>query len=138
MGGLRQDVLALLRDEARLLTAYQLLRRLRVELGRPIAPTSIYRCLYDLIHQGLVTRVESLNAYVATGEQASPGAKFLLICQGCGETISLIDGEVTARLETDADRVGFAIDRSVLELLGTCQTCQAASQTGTARQEART
>lgn len=123
-GGMRKEVISVLREEGRILTAYQILRGLRAKLGRRIAPTSIYRCLTDLIERGLVIRVESLNAYVAAGEMASVSDRFLLVCKGCGETRSLLDGEVKARLQTDADRIGFTINRSVLELLGTCRSCQ--------------
>src|ERR1700757_4118298 len=46
--------------------AYDLLAELSVQLGRQLNPTTVYRALDFLIRQRLVTRLESVNAYVVS------------------------------------------------------------------------
>ena len=59
----QQRVLATLQEASSPLSAYALLDRLR-EAGFG-APVQVYRALERLAEQGLVHRLESLNAYVS-------------------------------------------------------------------------
>jgi Fur family zinc uptake transcriptional regulator len=70
----RRDVLALILAAPEPLGAYALLEQLRGQ-GRKtgLAPTTVYRALEFLLAQGLVHRIERLNAYVGCVDIAPHG-----------------------------------------------------------------
>ncbi|MGN4219982.1 Fur family transcriptional regulator, partial [Burkholderia gladioli] len=90
----QQRVLAALRQAAGPLSAYALLARLR-EQGFS-APAQVYRALERLTAQGLVHRLESLNAYLACRQTAAcgPGLLAFAICDECGQVDEFVDPEV--------------------------------------------
>jgi Fur family zinc uptake transcriptional regulator len=127
---LRRQVLALVLASPAPIGAYALLDRLRAE--RPgAAPPTVYRALDFLLEQGLVHKVERLNAFVGC---AGPGADAacghghdhphqFLICGGCGATAELCDHRVAAALEAAAAAAGFRPMRTTVEVEGLCAAC---------------
>lgn len=106
------------------LKAYDLLDRLAVEHAAARAPT-VYRALDFLIEQGLVHRIESLNAYVACPCPEHAHGFQLLICRDCGSVEELHLDDVNAQLVNHAHRLGFRVERQTIELLGVCEECAA-------------
>lgn len=84
-------------------------------------PNQVYRTLTRLIEQGLVHRVESLSAYMLR-QQTIDGC---LICDQCHTVQLLSYPEVITGLKDCAHRVGFAVERTVVELHGHCSDCEA-------------
>lgn len=74
-------VLALLREVARPLKAYEILEALRDQGIN--APMTVYRSLARLSDQGIVRKIESINAYFALPEGDEAFGVFLL-CDTCG------------------------------------------------------
>ena len=113
-------------DAEKPLGAYDLLDILRGDGLR--SPLQIYRALDKLIGLGLVHRLESLNAFVACthcGEQQHQSAAFT-ICDLCGKVSEVEDPDLARRLAQMAARSGFRLEKSTIELRGTCAECQAA------------
>ena len=106
------------------LSAYDILDRLRDEGLR--APLQVYRALDKLIEQGFAHRLESLNAFVccagAQCHRASIAA--FAICSVCGRVDEFADEEVSERLGAWADRSGFELERTTIELRGRCAACR--------------
>ncbi|MBF8221621.1 Fur family transcriptional regulator [Halomonas sp. 328] len=120
---IRRRVLALVADSPGGLKAYDLLDRLALEHAAARPPT-VYRALDFLIEQGLVHRIESLNAYVACPCPEHAHGFQLLICRHCGRVEELHLDDVDAQLAGRARELGFRVERQTIELLGSCDDCR--------------
>lgn len=123
---LRSRVLDLVVEAGRPIGAYELLDRLRDQQGRA-APPTVYRALDFLIEQGLVHRIESLNAFVGCADPDHAHSWQFLICNDCGHAVELEDrriGNAIARGAADHD---FQVGRQTVEITGTCTHCAANS-----------
>lgn len=123
----RRDVLALILEAGGPLTAYALLDRLK-ERHRAAVPPTVYRALDFLIAQGLVHKIERLNAYVACvedAEQPHRQAVEFLICRSCGHVAEIEADAVAAALARAAATAGFTPAQATIEVEGTCGACSA-------------
>lgn len=120
---IRRRVLEMISSSPGGLKAYDLLDRLTTEHASARPPT-VYRALDFLIEQGLVHRIESLNAYVACPCPEHVHGFQLLICRHCGRVEELHLEEVNEQLSHRAQALGFRVDRQTIELLGTCDVCR--------------
>jgi Fur family zinc uptake transcriptional regulator len=116
---LRRRVLELVWSGHEPVGAYDVLAR----MGRA-APPTVYRALDFLIEQGLVHRIESLNAYVGCDRPDAAHASQFLICTGCGATAELDDAALAASVARRAAQLGFAVERQTVELRGRCPRCR--------------
>lgn len=116
---LRTHVFELIIEDGGAVKAYDLLDRLRPEVGSPKPPT-VYRALDFLSKLGLVHRVEALNAFIACDHDHSGHLAEFFICEAC-ETVE----ERHAHDHADCKPDGFEISRSVIEHYGTCGKCAA-------------
>ncbi len=126
----RRLVLRLLLDAERPLGAYGLMERLQAATPRTVAPPTVYRALGFLVAQGLVHRVERLDAFaacsaVAQGRGTHAHAHQFLICRSCGTALELHDASVARALSRAAARSGFAVGHAVVEVEGVCARCAA-------------
>ncbi|MBF8270480.1 MAG: ferric uptake regulator, Fur family [Gammaproteobacteria bacterium] len=103
--------------------AYQILDVIRHEKSGA-APPTVYRALDFLQEQGLVHKIESLNAYVGCGAPGHVGSGQLLICRDCGEVAEMDDQEVLELLAAKSRDVGFEITSPTIEIKGRCARCR--------------
>jgi len=120
---IRRRVLEMILKARRPVGAYDLLAGLRIATGKAMPPT-VYRTLDFLVAQGFVHRIESQNAFVACVEAASPHRSQFAICDNCGRTVESMDDALARKLSRQAARLGFKIERQIVEMHGTCATCQ--------------
>ncbi|MDP6565758.1 MAG: Fur family transcriptional regulator [Alphaproteobacteria bacterium] len=120
---LRRRVLELVWRSHRPVGAYDLLALLQVERGR-VAPPTVYRALEFLRHQGLVHRLDSLNAFIGCDRPGHGHQGHFLICQQCGAAVEVRDGNLSGAIDRLADRSGFAIAAETVELTGHCAGCR--------------
>lgn len=118
----RKAVLQLLCVSEKPISAYELLERMRGVIRNP-APPTVYRALHFLLEQGLVHKLESLNAYVGCAHPDHPHASQFLICDDCGDVAEVEDPSVARSLKEAGNEIGFRTRRPVVELLGTCAQC---------------
>jgi Fur family zinc uptake transcriptional regulator len=103
--------------------AYDLLARLSKK-STAAAPPTVYRALDFLLAQGLIHRIESLNAYVGCMHpEGTHGGQFL-ICSDCGAAAEVHDPRVDAAVARRAKELGFAVRRKTIEVEGICPPCQ--------------
>ncbi len=133
----RARALEILLEDHRAIGAYELLDRLRAE-GLGSQPPVAYRALDFLLRHGFIHRIERLNAYVACAhpdtargvkrDPAGPGhdAAFM-ICRSCGAVAETPSPAGRRDLDADARRLGFRIERVVIEAEGLCPACAAAA-----------
>ncbi len=130
---LRRRVLELVWSSHGPVGAYELLDALRVE-RRGAAPPTIYRALDFLMGNGLIHRIESLNAYVGCGSpdhhpDRHHGGQFL-ICRDCGAVAELDDPAIARTVATRARALGFNIEQQTIEVTGMCPRCTGAAESG--------
>jgi len=104
--------------------AYALLDQLRDEdLGS--APPTVYRALDFLIENGLIHRIERMNAFVGCSHPGETHRGFFLICADCGNAEEMESAGVAESIATSASRRGFTARDMTLEVTGTCADCSA-------------
>jgi Fur family transcriptional regulator, zinc uptake regulator len=120
---LRKRVLALVWTSHSPVGAYDLLERLTEAHGRT-APPTVYRALEFLLKQGLVHRIESLNAFVGCPEPSQSHSGQFLICRDCGTAAEMQDHTIDRAISTQAAACGFAVEGKTVEVRGLCPACR--------------
>lgn len=128
---LRAHVLELIIEDGKAVKAYDLLDRLKPDVGSPKPPT-VYRALEFLSRHGLIHRVEALNAFIACdhnhlqdhnhdhGDGSHRHLAEFFVCEKCHDV-----EERHAHDHSACKPDGFVISRSVVEHYGTCTDCAA-------------
>jgi len=127
---LRRRVLELVWQSHRPQKAYDLLDLLRDENQRA-APPTVYRALEFLHDEGLIHRIESLNAFIGCGDPTQPHGGQFLICRHCGAIAELSDSQINELMDAKAAELGFQVRRRTVELEGECPDCSGRSGAGT-------
>ncbi|MDC9719170.1 MAG: Fur family transcriptional regulator [Gammaproteobacteria bacterium] len=118
----RQRVLELIWQSHKPIGAYELLASLAKE-GFNSAPPTVYRALDFLSEQGLLHKLESINAYVGCCNPDTPHQGHFLLCQVCHQAQELDSQYITLALKVSADQHGFEMHHHTIEVVGTCQEC---------------
>ena len=131
---LRRQVLRLVLEAEQPVGAYALLDRLK-NLRGGAAPPTVYRALDFLLEQGLIHKVERLNAFLGCVEAGQEGHAHgeeeghhdhphqFLICRNCGATAEISDPAITAALASASADAGFTLHRATVEAEGLCADC---------------
>ena len=120
---LRRRVLEVVWQGHRPLGAYEILETMRVERAAA-APPTVYRALDFLLGNGLVHRIESLNAFVGCSDPGPPHGGQFLICRTCGTAAELNDPRIALAIEDSASETGFHVHHPTIEVSGLCPNCQ--------------
>lgn len=124
---IRRRVLGLIIESRGPLGAYALLDRLKAERANA-TPVTVYRALDFLLENGLVHKIERLNAFIGCTDQGEHAhehahAAQFLICRLCGAVAELEDQSIAAAISVAAGRTGFRPDRATIEVEGSCAAC---------------
>jgi Fur family zinc uptake transcriptional regulator len=119
----RRRVLELIWKSHAPVGAYTLLDRLR-EDGVRAQPPTVYRALEFLVDNGLIHRIESLNAYVGCAEPSQRHVGQFLICTDCRSAAELDDPGIGTAIAERAAAIGFAVSRATIEIAGLCPNCR--------------
>lgn len=120
---IRRKVLELVWLSHRPIGAYAILERLSVKDGA-IAPPTVYRALDFLLAQGLIHKLESLNAYMGCDRPQDRHISQFLICSRCNGAIELTDHSIASAMRKSAAEAGFSVSRLTVELEGICAACE--------------
>ena len=125
---IRENVLKLLLESDKPLSAYELLERFQAQQQSPVQPMTIYRALSFLENQSLIHKLNSTRQYVACDHlhdhQHNDLTQFLM-CDQCGEIEESPLPEALWKLIRDnAGEHHFLIQQPNLEIHGLCQQCQ--------------
>lgn len=120
---LRQQVLELVWQSHEPVKAYDVLDKLKHDHASS-APPTVYRALDFLQKQGLVHKIESLNAYVGCGNPEESHSGQFFICHDCGSVAELDDDDIRGLIKKKASQIGFNIDNEMIEIKGHCQECR--------------
>lgn len=104
------------------LTAYQILKSLKKQ-GVRSAPI-VYRALDTLQKEGLVHRVERLNAYLPCNHAHPHPLSIITVCDSCQQTSELHDYEISSHIEK-LNEMGLTLaEEATFELPVLCAPCQ--------------
>ncbi|MCU7846255.1 MAG: transcriptional repressor [Candidatus Thiodiazotropha sp. (ex Monitilora ramsayi)] len=120
---LRHRVLELIWANHQPVGAYDLLQQLTQE-GRKAAPPTVYRSLDFLLDNGLIHRINSLNAFVGCDHPGLDHAAQFFICSTCGQAAELDDTKIDSAITRHAGQMGFTIEKRSIEICGICAHCQ--------------
>lgn len=120
---IRRRVLALVWSGHKAVKAYDLLERL-AEDTRSARPPTIYRALDFLLEQGLVHRIESLNAYIGCPVPGNSHVSQFLICRACATVIEMRGEGIAAIVGQEAMQHDFLVERQTVEVHGLCSRCR--------------
>ena len=123
----RRSALQILLDSPRALGAYEVLERL-VAAGFANQPPVAYRALEFLEDQGLIHRIRRLNAFTACLHAGHAHAPAFLICRACHAVAEAPATEVATALTAAAATLHFTVERSTIEAVGLCPSCQSTPQ----------
>lgn len=119
---IRHQVLELIWESHKAVKAYELLDRIR-PLQAAAKPATIYRALDFLLAQGLVHRVESLNAFVGCSCSGHQHEQLLLICKQCEQVEERMAAGVMQVLAEEFRQAGFSAHSKAIEVHGLCRRC---------------
>ena len=119
---IRRKVLELIWESHRAVKAYDLLDRIK-PLQQTAKPATVYRALDFLLEQGLIHRVESLNAFIGCSCPERQHEQLLLICVQCHEVEERPGVMVMEAVTRELEQAGFTIHRKAIEIHGVCAHC---------------
>lgn len=120
---MRAAVFDVLAGQSRPASAYDIAETLSRREDRRVAANSIYRILDLFVANNLALKIESANAYVANPHPGCVHDCIFLLCGACHGTTHIDQDVVAASVRKAARTVGFAPDRTVIEVRGTCDNC---------------
>ena len=118
----RRTVLEILLQEHRALGAYAILDKLR-DGGFGSQPPIAYRALDFLVANGLVHKIERLNAFIACVHSSHSHTPAFMICRLCDAVAETQSSPARGALGEAARATGFRIERTVVEAEGLCPDC---------------
>jgi len=125
---IRLAVLELIWSSHKAVKAYELLEQIK-PLKQAAKPATIYRALDFLIEQGLIHRVESLNAFIGCNRSDYSHDQLLLICNTCHEVEELAAPDLMRALARELRNARFSPSRKTVEIQGLCGQCARLSST---------
>ena len=120
---LRKQVFAIVWAEHKPVKAYDLLSELS-SIRKGVAPATVYRTLDFLQSQGLVHKLESLNAYLGCSQPEIEHRGHFLICECCEEVRELEFAPFSQSIDEIEKAQKFQIKHTTIELFGRCIKCQ--------------
>lgn len=119
---IRKQVLELLLQAQRGLKAYELLDLIK-EIQPNAAPPTVYRALDFLMEEGLIHRLDAINAWTACVDVAGEPHDLLVVCTQCGAVAELRAPQLSKQITDCIIQAGFALSSPETELRALCLNC---------------
>ncbi|WP_439104802.1 Fur family transcriptional regulator [Celeribacter marinus] len=118
------DVLSVLHDHDRPMTAYAILDQMKLDEPDLAAPT-VYRALAALTDQGRAHRLESIKSFVPCRCDHHAAVPVLAICEDCGIVEEHDGTPLLPKLAAISAKSEFTATRHIVEIHGLCGKCAA-------------
>lgn len=128
---LRAQVLELIWQNHKPLGAYSLMDMLAIASTRRVAPPTVYRALDFLLEQGLVHRINGLNAFIGCPSPGKKHQSHFLLCRLCGVAVEMDVGALTLNIQLVARNAGFSVESHSVEVVGVCPACASSNPSET-------
>lgn len=119
---IRREVLELIWESHRAVKAYDLLDRIKPKTGTT-KPATVYRALDFLLEQGLIHKVESLNAFIGCSFSDRRHEQLLLACVQCHEVEERAGDQVIEAIDKELEQASFTMQHKTIEIHGICGRC---------------
>jgi Fur family zinc uptake transcriptional regulator len=126
---LRRKVLELLLRHGRSVKAYELLDAMRA-VHPGAAPPTVYRALDFLMEEGLIHRLDALNAWIACHDAGGVPHDLLVVCIECGAVAEVSDPAMSRQVAERTAQTGFALTTHNIEIRALCPQCQQQAAAG--------
>ena len=123
---LRLQVLELIWQNHKPLGAYTLMEMLAKANTRRVAPPTVYRALDFLLEQGLIHRINVLNAFIGCPSPGTKHQSHFLICRACGVAIELDKPTLSQQILQVVKEAVVTVETQALEVSGRCANCAGA------------
>ena len=120
----QSDVLAVLNQHSKPMTAYAILDQMKFDEPDLAAPT-VYRALSALTEQGRAHKLESIKAFVPCRCNHASAVPVLAICAECGVVEEHDGTPLLKQLTTISAKSSFEASRHIVEIHGRCNDCLA-------------
>lgn len=120
---LRESVLRIIWQSHKPIGAYQIIQLLSRQQDKQVMPPTVYRTLDFLLGQGLIHRINSLNAFIGCPFPNAEHSNMFMLCKSCGSVAECSTLAVDRAISETAARSGFNIDAHSIEVLGLCPQC---------------
>ena len=122
---LREQVLEFVWHSHKPLGAYAILDLLAAQTPakKRQAPPTVYRALEFLQQQGLVHRINSLNAFIGCSQPHAYHNSHFLICRQCETALEIADENIAAATEQIVNQARFSESHTCIEITGLCPNC---------------
>lgn len=119
---IRRKVLELIWARHESIKAYDLLEALK-DFDPGAKPATVYRALDFLMEQGLIHRVESLNAFIGCRQPETRHDLLILICLSCQNVEERTAPGIIKAVEEEVLAAGFMSEVQTFEIRGKCKNC---------------
>jgi Fur family zinc uptake transcriptional regulator len=119
---IRRKVLEIIWQGHQPAKAYYILDQLSALLSSA-KPATVYRALNFLLDNGLIHKINSLNAFVGCSHPCHHKQCFFLICKHCNEVSECCTSSLNEAILTTAQENAFTPEETSLEIQGICKSC---------------
>ena len=119
---LREYVFSLIWKSHKPITAYQLLDLIK-DGDFSATPPTVYRTLDFLLEQGLIHRINSLNAYIGCCQPETGHTGTFIICEQCEQAEEVNNEQIISAIEQVSKAHSFTLKSHVTEIYGLCPQC---------------
>jgi len=92
-----------------------------------VAPPTVYRALQHLEQMGIVSRIESKNAYILCRHPHEEHDCLFFICRKCGKATEAPEREISRLVRKEAKDIGFSAVSRFWKFWGFVRSVLAAS-----------
>lgn len=103
--------------------AYDVIEAIGEITAKP-KPTTVYRAIDFLQHQGFIHKIESMNAFVACHAGHNHRGSQFVICNDCGSAKEIHLCNLPADLQEQLKKSGFDMAYWNTEIHGVCNQCK--------------
>jgi Fur family ferric uptake transcriptional regulator len=121
--GKRDAIVSIFLRQSGHLSADELVDIIRREDSR-ISRATIYRTLLWMVEAGIARRVDFGDGHFKFETTYRHPRHFHLICRTCHQSFEFLSSDVETLLEEVASARGFAPGQTVVQIYGTCESCQ--------------
>lgn len=100
--------------------AYEMQAHLQNFYGLKVNPPTIYRTLEFLYSNGLIHRIESLNAFAPCHDNLDFHEGQFVICSNCGHVEEIHEDAIINQLSSSLKKRGYALNKQTVELRVDC------------------
>lgn len=116
---IRRQILELIWDNAPHIKAYEIQKTL-ADADVKLNPPTIYRTLDFLYSNGLIHRIESLNAYAPCHDFEDYHEGQFVICERCNSVIEIHEDDIVKKLFESIRKIGIEPSSQTIEIRGRC------------------